>query len=62
MHEYFCLFKVIIHLKKLILQCFFFLSSEYQIYRTNGDVESLEQETLTNSNNQAIDIVQIKGM
>lgn len=41
---------------------FFFLSSEYQIYRTNGDVESLELEKRTQSNNQAIDIVQIKGM
>lgn len=48
-------------LKKLILQCFF-LSSEFQIYRTNGDVESSELEKGTQSNNQAIDIVQIKGM
>lgn len=41
---------------------FFFLSSEFQIYRTNGDVESSELEKRTKSNNQAIDIVQNKGM
>lgn len=62
MHEYFCLFKVNIHFKKTNTTMGFFLSPEYQIYRTNGDVESSELEKLTNSNNQAIDIVQNKGM
>lgn len=62
MHEYFFLYNFNIHLKKTNATMFFFLSSEYQIYRTNGDVESLELEKRTQSNNQAIDIVQIKGM
>lgn len=62
MHEYFCLYNFNIHFKKNEYYNVFFLSSEFQIYRTNGDVESSELEKGTQSNNQAIDIVQIKGM
>lgn len=40
----------------------FFLSSEHQICGTDGDVESSERENLPKSNNEAINIGQIKGI